>query len=370
MSTDDSRPRAIGHVGILSHARLPIASRLSGLLTALAMRNVIAEPVVYADDVAQEVTNHLLRLDGVLVWVDPIVDGQDRSRLDEMLREVASRGVWVSAHPDVILKMGTKDVLVSTRQMGWGTDCHLYRTAEELKEQLPGRLASGPRVLKQHRGNGGNGVWKVELVPPADAVADALVQVLHAQRGSAVEDMRLGEFIGRCEQYFKRSGCMVDQPYQARLGDGMVRCYLVHDRVVGFCHQFGTALLPSPAGSLESPASHRRLYGPSEPEFQALKVKLESEWVPEMQRLLDLDVSSLPAIWDADFLYGPKMASGDDTYVLCEINVSAVFPFPDDAHQPLADAVARMLSPRRRAGGDKDGGGSLTLSRQRGIRQA
>lgn len=348
MSTDDSRPRAVRHVGILSHARLPVASRLSGLVTALAARNVIAEPVVYADDVPQEARDHLLRLDGVLVWVDPIVDGQDRSRLDEMLREVASRGVWVSAHPDVILKMGTKDVLVSTRQMGWGTDCHLYRTVEELKEQLSGRLASGPRVLKQHRGNGGNGVWRMELLRPADAAADALVQVLHAQRGSAVEDMPLGEFIGRCGQYFRGSGCIVDQPYQVRLGDGMVRCYLVHDRVVGFCHQVGTALLPPPAGSRGSPAPHMRLYGPSEPGFQALKVRLESEWVPEMQRLLDLDVSSLPAIWDADFLYGPKTPSGEDTYVLCEINVSAVFPFPDDAHQPLADAVARMLSGRPR----------------------
>jgi len=32
----------------------------------------------------------------------------------------------------------------------------------------------------------------------------------------------------------------------------------------------------------------------------------------------------LPIIWDADFLYGPKTPSGDDSYVLCEINVSAV----------------------------------------------
>ena len=34
-----------------------------------------------------------------------------------MLREVATAGVWVSAHPDVILKMGVKSVLYRTREL-------------------------------------------------------------------------------------------------------------------------------------------------------------------------------------------------------------------------------------------------------------
>jgi len=53
-----------------------------------------------------------------------------------MLREVAAKGVWVSAHPDVILKMGTKEVLFHTRHLGWGTDTHIYRSLEEMKEQF------------------------------------------------------------------------------------------------------------------------------------------------------------------------------------------------------------------------------------------
>jgi len=48
----------------------------------------------------------------VLVWVNPIEQGLDRSRLDPLLRDVAATGVFVSAHPDVILRMGTKEVLV------------------------------------------------------------------------------------------------------------------------------------------------------------------------------------------------------------------------------------------------------------------
>jgi hypothetical protein len=63
-------------------------------------------------------------------------------------------------------------------------------------------------------------------------------------------------------------------------------------------------------------------------------------------------------IWDADFLYGPRTAVGQDTYVLCEINVSAVWPFPPMAALTIAaSAFARVqearklrLRPRRRRG--------------------
>jgi hypothetical protein len=78
-------------------------NRLRPLFEALASLNVAAEPAVYSDEIVDEVRDQLLRLDGVLVWVDPISDGHDRSILDAMLREVAAKGVWVSAHPDVIL---------------------------------------------------------------------------------------------------------------------------------------------------------------------------------------------------------------------------------------------------------------------------
>src|SRR5438477_11237187 len=90
-----------------------------------------------------------------------IHEGRNRAKLDALLRETAAQGVWVSAHPDVILKMGTKEVLHRARTMGWGCDTALYRTAEAMRAELPGRLAAGPRVIKRNRGSGGQGVWKV-----------------------------------------------------------------------------------------------------------------------------------------------------------------------------------------------------------------
>ena len=143
----------------------PDNNRLSRVFEALAALGIDAEPAVYADDMVSEVREQLLKLDGVLVWVDPISDGQDRTTLDAMLRDVASRGVWVSAHPDVILKMGAKEVLHRTRHLGWGTDTHLYRAAPSFPRRVSAAASDrpAPRVLKQNRGNGGQGVWKVEL---------------------------------------------------------------------------------------------------------------------------------------------------------------------------------------------------------------
>jgi hypothetical protein len=88
----------------------PETSRFEAVFGALADVGVDAEPVVYEDDVLDALRAPLAMFDGVLVWVNPIHEGRSRANLDALLREVAARGVWVSAHPDVILKMGTKEV--------------------------------------------------------------------------------------------------------------------------------------------------------------------------------------------------------------------------------------------------------------------
>jgi hypothetical protein len=253
----------------------------------------------------------------------------------------------VSAHPDTILKMGTKEVLFRTREMSWGSDIYLYMTMQELREQLPARLERGtPRVLKQYRGNGGNGVWKVEKHP----TNGALVRVRHALRGSLEQDLPLEAFLTQCEVYFSGSGRLIDQAYQERLTTGMVRCYLVGNEVVGFGHQKINALFPAPSGCAPSdapPPGPRLYYPPTTPDFQAIKTKMEAEWLDALCQTLDIAPQSLPLLWDADFLYGPKTASGEDTYVLCEINVSSVSPFPEEALQPLAQTMKEKLSARR-----------------------
>lgn len=114
--------------------------------------------------------------------------------------------------------------------------------------------------------------------------------------------------------------------------------------------QLINALLPAPAGAKpgEAPEPGPRLYyPPTRADFQPLKAKLETEWVPELCRRLAIDADSLPVIWDADFLYGPRTPTGEDTYVLCEINVNSVYPFPDEALGPLAQETLDRLQARR-----------------------
>lgn len=251
----------------------------------------------------------------------------------------------------MILKVGVKEVLHRTKRLGWGTDTHLYRTAQAFRDEFPWRLLSaGPRVLKQNRGNAGQGVWKVERVSPIRSEG-AIVRVLQAVRGSTPEDMPLDDFMRRCEAYFAAEGCIVDQPFQPRLPDGMIRCYMSADKAVGFGHQLVKALIALPTGGPVSEAAQpgpRIMHPASATPFQALRTKMESEWTPQMMQLLDIDAESLPIIWDADFLYGQRTASGEDTYVLCEINVSSVFPFPDQAPAEIARiALARLLSSRK-----------------------
>jgi hypothetical protein len=96
----------------------PGSTRFAGIFAALNAVGIEAEPAVYADEMADEVREQILRLDGVLVWVDPIVNGRNRSVLDALLRDVSARGVWVSTHPDVTLKMGVKEVLHRAKHLG------------------------------------------------------------------------------------------------------------------------------------------------------------------------------------------------------------------------------------------------------------
>jgi len=332
----------IGRVGILwrgddvvRRTARPEGSRFSAVFAALANVGVAAEPVVYEDDAIDAVRQQLAAVNGVLVWVNPIHEGRNRLKLDALLREVATHGVWVSAHPDVVLKMGTKEVLYRTRTMSWGSDTALYRTLEEMRAELPTRLAGGPHVIKRNRGNGGQGVWKVSL-SPRDTLT---VRVLDATKDTP-EELVLDAFLERCANYFE-DGSVIDQPFEPRLTEGVVRCYMAGDSCAGFGPQKVKALVEDASARAEGGP---RLYtSNADPRFQTLRRLMEDTWTPQLASMLDIPRHDLPMIWDADFMLGPRNADGADTYVLGEINVSSVFPFPGEAPAEIASRVAARL---------------------------
>lgn len=339
-------------IGILwrgpAGALRPAASRkLEPLFDALESQGADVEPIPFEEHRVDEVRAQVLRLDGLLVWVNPIQDGANRGPVDELTREASARGVFVSADPAVIAKIGTKAVLYATRDLGWGSDTELYRSASDFAARFPDRLQRcGCLVVKQGRGNGGEGVWKVQLVETGEVVTpETTVRVQDAQRrdGTAVRST-LGEFIDRCSGCFAWSGVLVDQAFQERLAEGMLRCYFSHGAVVGFCHQWPRGLLDFDPTAPPPDPPPSVMEGPDVPRYQALRQLAEDSWIPAMAAQLDLEQHELPVIWDADFLYGPKDPSGADRFVLCEINVSAVWPFPPMAVETVAaNVMARVM---------------------------
>jgi len=322
----------------------PAESRFAALFDAFTAAGVHTEPAVYQDDFADEVAAQLRGVDAVLVWCNPIESGRRRDRLDAMLRGVADAGVLVSAHPDTILRMGTKDVLVPTRDLPFGSDVHRIDSLRQLREELPLRLRDGARVLKQHRGHSGVGVWRVEL---ADRAAGT-VRLRHAPRGSEEAVVSVDTLVQTMAPYFEPAagGHMIDQAWQPRLVDGMVRAYMVADRVGGFGHQAVNALYPA-HGDQPAPAAGPRLYhGADDARFQDLKVRLEAGWIEQLRACVGVPPERLPLLWDMDFIPGEPSPDGTPRYVLCEINVSSVSPFPPSCIAPLVAAVQRRVDGR------------------------
>ena len=326
----------------------PAGSRFAAVFEALARAGIAAAPAVWHDDLADEVAAQLRDVALVQVWCNPIESGRRRDRLDALLRELGTRGVHVSAHPDTILRLGTKDVLVDTRELPFGSDAQRVDAVEQLASEVVERLRRGPRVLKQHRGHSGIGVWRVELVEGAGS-AGASFRIRHAQRGSEEERVDLDGLVQRLAPYFDpaNGGHMVDQPWQPRLAEGMVRAYLVGDRVTGFGTQAINALHPGAPGQPPPPPGPRLYHGADLPEAQELKRLLESQWVRLLRERVGVSRDRLPLLWDCDFMLGEREGRAAERYVLCEINVSSVSPFPPSSIDPFVAAVKALVGTGR-----------------------
>ena len=81
------------------------------LATHFVEKGLDIDSVLYHDLISAKLAKELLNYDAVLVWVNPIEQQGDRKILDALLGELSAHGCFVSAHPDTILKMGTKEIL-------------------------------------------------------------------------------------------------------------------------------------------------------------------------------------------------------------------------------------------------------------------
>ena len=77
----------------------PENNRLASIFQALNSLGMHVEQAVYNDDFCEEVRRQLMRVDVVLVWMNPIQDGRDRSTRFSRLRQTHRRLKRLSPGP-------------------------------------------------------------------------------------------------------------------------------------------------------------------------------------------------------------------------------------------------------------------------------
>ena len=307
-------------------AATPQNNRFHRVFEELAALGIQAEPAVYDEDIRRRGARAApgRRRRAGLGRSDP--QGKTRAALDALLRDVAARGPWVSAHPDVILKMGVKEVLIA-RGISAGAPTRIsIARRRRFAMHFPPRLRSaGPRVLKQNRGNGGQGVWKVELVSDrrrAQRRARAACAARQRAGGHAA-----GGFHGALRAVFRRRRLhrrSAVSAAPARRHDPLLHGRRQGRRLRAPVHQGADpaaarrARIPRPRSPVRASCT-----APTRRRFRRSGEDGNRVDAADDAGCSGIDAASLPIIWDADFLYGPRTASGEDTYVLCEINVSS-----------------------------------------------
>ncbi len=175
--------------------------------------------------------------------------------------------------------------------------------------------------MKQYRGDSGQGIYKVSL---GDKSND--INLLPALRGSQEECLSYSNFFNRFQDYFTDDHPMIDQQWSNAITNGMVRCYLSRQKVAGFGYQEIVALYPD-----SILPSKRYYYTEYCGLFSDLRKLMEEKWVPQLMEIYQLSLNDLPLIWDADFFINDVYSQSPNKYMLCEINVSCVSPFPESA---------------------------------------
>lgn len=309
------------------------------LATAFRDIGLNVNSVIYNDSIAADLAKELRKYDAILVWVNPIEQGNDRKILDTLLIELSAHGCLVSAHPDIILKMGTKEILYSTKEMEFGGDIKLYHSFEDFKKRfLSSTVSPEIRILKPYRGNGGNGVFKIDVTD----IKNNRIGITHAISGDEERILTVDGFFEEIRSYFTNNSILIDQKWNHNIINGMVRCYLCGAKVTGFGYQEVNALYPNKLPG-------KRYYFSEECGlFRDLRDIMETTWIQQLQGIMSIENNKLPVIWDADFFINKvNTENTNEKYSLCEINVSCVSPFPESSIPYIVEEVIRRIETKK-----------------------
>ena len=303
------------------------------LVEALKENGFSVEAVLYNNSKYEQLRDFMKKFDAVQVWVNPISGGNDRSYLDALLSELADNGVYVSTHPDVIQKIGTKKVLYTSRKMSWSRDVDMYETFDDFKLRFLKSLNNTDiRVLKQYRGQSGDGIFKVSYNNTDK------INVTHATSQYETKQYTPEEFTNEFNRFFDNGGMLINQQWINNISNGMVRAYITGKKVSGFGYQETVALDPN------YPTSKRFYFSEHCGLFQDLRNILESTWIPQLLETHSISDDKMSLLWDIDFFIEDVNSKyPENKYILCEINVSSVSPFPPSCGKHMADMLRSIL---------------------------
>ncbi len=285
-------------------------------------QGVNVNTICYRDDNENHVEKILLEMDFTIVWINPIEAGMDRTILDAMLDRLVQQGKKLSSLPETILKIGTKKVLFETSDFPWGSDVRIYNSVADFENEFHKSLQrSKTRILKQYRGDGGKGVFKIEWLDTAKPSC----RVTPAVRNSDIQILSMEELTNFISPFFENGNPVIDQEWNQYMPNGIVRCYMTGQKVVGFGYQEVNALYPFDSDN-ES-ARKRNYYTENCGIFKDLRLSMETTILPALFERYKIQDNQSPIIWDADFFISDDIKK----YALCEINASCVSPFPESA---------------------------------------
>jgi len=313
------------------------------IIDSLKNRGWTAEIVFYSDADRGEIYRYTIeKADAYISRVNP-GNLVNETGYFQMLRELVGHGVEGLPHPDAMIAYGAKNSVEKLK----GTpivpnDVYTYYDFDELKDNFPKTLQKGVRVIKQNRGSTGEGIWKVEVLDKEkykdNIPLDAQLKLVEA-KDNHVEEKTLQEFMEFCIQYLEGdNGMLLDMPFLERIVEGEIRVLMLREKVVNVVHKKPAETKDAFSATLFSGAKYRY----DKPEEWPELVEAVKRSLPIIQsRLGNYD---LPLIWTADFILDTEEKTGEDKYILGEINASCVgFSTFLELSENIADEVLALL---------------------------
>jgi glutathione synthase/RimK-type ligase-like ATP-grasp enzyme len=314
------------------------------IIDSLGKRGWSAEIIFYQDEDRGEIYRHTIeKADAYISRVNP-GNLKDETGYFQMLRELVRNGVEGLPHPDAMINYGAKNAVEKLKHTQLvPEDVYTYYDFDTFKEQFPKTLATGVRVLKQNRGSTGEGIWRVELIENkskknGNISLNSIVKLTEA-KDNHVEEKQLSEFIDFCIQYFEgENGLVLDMPFLERIKEGEIRMLMLRDEIVNVVHKKPADTPDAFSATLFSGAVYRY----ESPEEWPELVEVVKKNIKHLQQ--GLGNYDLPLIWTMDFILDTDKDTGEDKYVLGEINASCVgFSTHLELSESIADEILNLI---------------------------